>query len=152
VGMTDREAAIARLLRIADREQAWMEEIGLPDASSIGAFLREVAEMLREQEPRVLTMSEVKHIGADNHSTLKNDGLTVMWLEEFGKQYPLHVVILKWDEDDWSGNPNDIVDVYYFGTDEYDRLGLTDYNLTWRCWTDKPTEMQRMGAAWDAAD
>lgn len=51
MGMPDREAAIARLLRIADRERAWMEEIGLPDASSIGAFLRDVAEMLREQEP-----------------------------------------------------------------------------------------------------
>ena len=49
--MNDRETAVARLLRIADREQAWMEEIGLPDASSIGAVLREVAEMLREQEP-----------------------------------------------------------------------------------------------------
>ena len=106
--------------------------------------------MLQEQEPRVLTMSEVKHIGADNHSAFKNDGLTVMWLEEFGKQNSLHVVILKWDEDDWSGNPNNFVNVYYFGTDEFDQFSLTDYNETWRCWTDKPTEMQRMGAAWDA--
>jgi hypothetical protein len=111
---------------------------------------RDALALLREQEPHVMTMSEVKRIGADNHGSFKNDGLTVMWLEEFGKQYPLHVVVLKWDEDDWSGGPKDIVDVYYFGTDEYDRFGLTDYNLTWRCWTDKPTETQRMGAAWDA--
>lgn len=107
-------------------------------------------DLIREREPRVLTVREVKHIGADNHGSFKNDGPTVMWLEEFGKQFPLHVVILKWDEDDWQGEPNDIANVYYFGTDEYDCFGLTDYNLTWRCWTDKPTETQRMGAAWDA--
>ena len=106
--------------------------------------------LLREQEPRMLTVEEVKRIGADNHGSFKNDGLTVMWLEEFGKQFPLHVVILKWDEDDWQGEPNNIVNVYYFGTDEFDRFSLTDYNKAWRCWTDKPTEMQRMGAAWDA--
>lgn len=116
----------------------------------IGKLTRDVCALLKEQEPVVLTVNEVKRIGADNHGSFKNDGPTVMWLEEFGKQFPLHVVILKWDEDDWQGEPNDIVDVYYFGTDEYDHFSLTDYNKTWRCWTDKPTETQRMGAAWDA--
>ena len=46
-----REEAIDKLRDIADRESAWMEEIGVPDASQIGAFLLEVAEMLREQKP-----------------------------------------------------------------------------------------------------
>ena len=45
--MADREKAIERLLRIADREQSWMENVGIPDASTIGPFLREVADMLR---------------------------------------------------------------------------------------------------------
>ena len=112
--------------------------------------VNDIVNLLWEQKPRVLTMSEVERIGANNHSAFNNDGLTVMWLEEFGKQYPLHVVILKWDEDDWNGDPNNFVDVYYFGTDEYDRFGLTDYNLTWRCWTDKPTELQRMAVKWYA--
>ena len=48
--MLDREKAIKRLLMIADREQAWMENVGIPDASTIGPFLREVADMLKEQE------------------------------------------------------------------------------------------------------
>lgn len=59
--MLDRESAIARLIRIADRENTWFEEIGLPDASSIGAFLREIAEMLREQEPEIVRCKDCKH-------------------------------------------------------------------------------------------
>ena len=113
-------------------------------------FLDDVIALLNGEGPRVLAVREVERIGADNHGSFKNDGLTVMWLEEFGKQFSLHVVILKWDEDDWQGEPNNIVNVYYFGTDEFDQFNLTDYNKTWRCWTDKPTETQRMGAAWDA--
>jgi hypothetical protein len=114
------------------------------------SLMEDALALIREQEPRVMAISDVERIGADNHSAFKNDGLTVMWLEEFGKQYPLHVVVLKWDEDDWQGEPNNIVNVYYFGTDEFDQFSLTDYNKTWRCWTDKPTKTQRMGAAWDA--
>lgn len=113
-------------------------------------LMRDALSLLLDREPQVMAISEVERVGADNHSAFKNDGLTVMWLEEFGKQYPLHVVVLKWDEDDWQGEPNNIVNVYYFGTDEFDQFSLTDYNKTWRCWTDKPTKTQRMGAAWYA--
>ena len=148
--MADREKAIKRLLRIADREKAWIEEIGLPDASSIGIFLREVADMLREQEPRVLTLNEVKRIGADNFGTWSGEDLTVLWIEEFGKNYGIAPVVAKWDEDDWSGEPNDIVCAYYFGSDLDEKFNLNEYNRTWRLWTDKPTETQRTGAAWDA--
>jgi hypothetical protein len=113
------------------------------------ALTRDAIALLREQEPRTLTVEEVKRIGADNHGSFKNDGPTVMWLEEFGKQFPLHVVILKWDEDDWQGEPNNIVNVYYFGTDEFDQFSLTDYNKAWRCWTHKPTDEQREAVKWD---
>lgn len=101
-------------------------------------------------KPRVLSASEVKHIGADNLCSFKNDGLTVLWIEEFNKQFPLHVVILKWDQDDWEGNDNDQTDVFYFGTDQFDHFALSQYGRTWRCWTDKPTEAQREAVSWIA--
>ena len=115
--------------------------------SGVGSLCTDALALLT---PRVLTISEVKHIGVDNLVSLKNDGLTVLWLEEFGKQFPLHVVILKWDEDDWDGNDNEQTDVYYFGTDEFDHFALSQYGKTWRCWTDKPTESQREAVSWIA--
>lgn len=111
---------------------------------------KDALALLKEQEAHVLTLAEVKKLGADNQASLKNDGLTVMWLEEFGKQFPLHVVILKWDEDDWEGNDNDQTDVFYFGTDQFDHFALSQYGKTWRCWTDNPTETQREAVSWIA--
>ena len=144
-----REEMATKLRDLAYREREYLAAVldDKEDPHVIAQWLEEAAGML---ESRVLTLRGVERIGADNHGSFKNDGLTVLWLEEFGKQYPLHVVVLKWDEDDWRGDPNDIVDVYYFGTDEFDQFSLTDYNKAWRCWTYKPTETQRMGAAWDA--
>ena len=110
----------------------------------------EICELLEEHEPRVLTVNEVKRIGVDNFGALSSEDLTILWIEEFGKNYGIAPIVAKWDEDDWQGEPNNIVNVYYFGTDEFDQFSLTDYNKIWRCWTDKPTETQRMGAAWDA--
>lgn len=112
--------------------------------------IRFAIALLREQEPRVLTVNEVKRIGADNFGALSSEDLTILWIEEFGKNYGIEPVVVKWDEDDWNGEPNDIVRVYYFGSDIDEEFYLNEYNKTWRLWTDKPTETQRMGAAWDA--
>ena len=65
-----RKEAIKRLNNIADRESAWMEEIGLPDASQIGAFLREVAEMLKKDEK---AWNAVKYCVIDAQMTTGND-------------------------------------------------------------------------------
>lgn len=106
--------------------------------------------LLREQEAQVLIVEEVKRIGADNFGALSSEDLTILWIEEFGKNYGFAPVVAKWDEDDWNGEPNDIVRAYYFGSDLDERFNLNEYNRTWRLWTNKPTKTQRMGAAWYA--
>ena len=114
-------------------------------------LLIDVLALLREQEPRVLTVREVKRVGADC-TNWNSERYTVLWLDVFSPLQRLHPVLLKWDEDDWEGNDNDMTDVYYFGTDEFDHFALSQYGMTWRCWTDKPTEAQREAASWYAPD
>lgn len=109
-----------------------------------------IEHYFREQEPCVLTLNEVERTGANNFGAWSSEDLTILWIEEFGKNYGIAPVVAKWDEDDWNGEPNDIVCAYYFGSDLYGEFNLNKYNRTWRLWTDKPTETQRMGAAWDA--
>ena len=126
-------------------------DITRDDYRGIIEYIDDAIAILRQQEPRVITANEVKRIGADNFCAWSSEDLTILWVEGFGKN-GIAPVVAKWDEDDWNGEPNDIIHAYYFGSDLDEKFNLNEYNKTWRLWTNKPTKTQRMGATWDAAD
>ena len=151
--MTDREQVVYDIERCichvpdACRDCSKFNTVG---GNCTEDLLSDALALIREQEPRMLTVKEVKRICADNIGAWSSEDLTILWIEEIGKNYGIMPVVAKWDEDDWDGEPNDIVYAYYFGSDLDEKVNLNEYNRTWRLWTDKPTKTQRMGAAWDA--
>ena len=151
--MSDKEKAIKVLTEIYDEAyDRWVHRPYIEDKliTLIRDSIPDAIALLREQEPRVLTLNEVERIGTNNFGALSSEDLTILWIEELGKNYGIAPVVAKWDEDDWNGEPNDIVRAYYFASDLDEEFNLNEYNRTWRLWTDKPTKTQRMGAAWDA--
>lgn len=87
-------------------------------------------ELLKEQEPRVLTLDEIK------------EG-EPYWLGA-GKEFVTRPVICVHREDD-AQKPY-IMFVWEFG--EFGWLS-EDYGKTWRVWSAKPTDEERGKVAWD---
>lgn len=97
-------------------------------------LLRDALELLKAQEPRVMTLEEVGETFDD------------MWLEYNDRVYPA-----TWGGTDYNRNA---VSYYVHG---YVRVGrgitltlpIEDYGKTWRCWTARPTDEQREAVKWD---
>lgn len=89
-----------------------------------------VLKLLKEQEPRVMTLEETKAFGWD-----------YCYLEELrlpGKEYravcgDYALTCITWP----------------CTTSMRIQHGDGNYNKTWRCWTEKPTEEQRRAVKWD---
>ena len=97
-------------------------------------------ELLKEQEPRVMTWQEV-----EAHYTVPFfDDLNEF--EDFAQDIkPLYFEYKHEDhwEVHWRG---------YSSVSKYIHNWLSEYNKTWRCWTDKPTEEQRKVVKWGETD
>lgn len=88
-------------------------------------------ELLKEQEPRVLSYEQIKGIVEG-----------VVWLELNGREavYPWIVLQGKvWRPD------------YNIGYECWEVCKENEYNRIVRCWSSKPTEEQRRAVKWDAA-
>lgn len=83
-------------------------------------------ELLKEQEARVLTLEEV----------LKANPV---WFETHGLLLPAII-------DHEESKAGDCVIV--FGEFDGSYYPINRYNKTWRCWTARPTDEQRMAAKW----
>ena len=99
-------------------------------------------ELLKEQEPKVLTREELKQFDErpcwfESHGTYM--GQKGFWIipymftcyETMYYVYPLMQI-------------NDR------GDRHYSELGLSAYNKAWRCWSSRPTDEQREAVTWDA--
>ena len=84
-------------------------------------------ELLKEQEPRVLTLEEV----------LKANPV---WFETHGLLLPAII-------DHEESKAGDCVIV--FGEFDGSYYPINRYNKTWRCWTAKPTDKQRTEVKWE---
>lgn len=105
-------------------------------------------KLLQEQQPRVLTLEEMKSLSTANDDTLFDRDMTFVWLEAAADGYinitrPTYSFNPEW------GNEDDSFYVYYMGTDVGDRLRSCDYGKTWRCWNTRPTDEQRKATPWN---
>lgn len=101
------------------------------DGACLNRLKHDVLQLLKAQEPRVLTLEEVEAMpyGHVLIETDKSDSLR--WLD----------ALL------FCRNTNFTFD--FITLEGRARLLGTDYNREWRCWTSKPTEEQRKAVKWD---
>ena len=93
---------------------------------------REALSLLREQEPRVMTLKEVKNLQS------LRDG--AIWLEALSGLFPA------------------LPEICMLNTTFFVAIPLNNYRghfdnkyygKTWRCWTARPTDEQREAAKWN---
>ena len=139
--MPDREKVIRAVETCFD---SWIDkhrDMGL-DVHGVERLKREALELLKEQEPKVLTREELKQFDErpcwfESHGTYM--GQKGFWIipymftcyETMYYVYPLLQI-------------ND-----RGGCRHYSELGLGAYNKTWRCWSARPTDKQREEEPWD---
>lgn len=97
--------------------------------ASDAEVLRTAAELLKAQEPRVMTLEEVKMLDSDYYylESMRSPGKE---LREIVGAYGLTCVT--WPSITWARQT----------------MGDSGYGKTWRCWTSKPTEAQREAEPW----
>ena len=91
-------------------------------------------KLLKEQEPRVLTLEEVIHSGND-----------MMWLE-IKCAKPLHFMLVPTSP--YTDNDERWLSVS-FQSGHVQSKGL--YGRQWRCWNTRPTDEQRKAVKWNEA-
>jgi len=135
--VTKQEIAIKRLTEIYDEAyDRWVHRQYIPDklVTLIRDGIPDVLALLREQEPRVMTLDEVE-VMPYGHVLIETDKMdSLRWLDA--------LLFCK--------NTNYSFD--FITLEGRARLLGTEYNREWRCWTAKPTEKQREETAWNATD
>lgn len=104
---------------------------------------RDALALLKEQEPRVLTIKEVEtskgFVWVEFHSINENR-LSLEYVNVRVTERFLDSFVLSTDSGiEWLRNRGDYNRGIWFGI-----------NSGWRCWTSRPTEEQRRKEAWDA--
>lgn len=90
-------------------------------------------ELLKEQEPRVLTLNEVEDKLDD-----------VVWMEEPGcENLSANFAVIA----AYSTKYNKVY-AYFFSTRKKE-FEYGEYNKTWRCWSAKPSDAERKAVAWN---
>jgi len=94
---------------------------------------------LINQEPRILTLNEVKR--GDPKEDMEY--LFPVFLERCDRNYIVSRLI------DLYESENEYV-IMSCGRNDWEEYRYEDYNKTWRCWSTEPTEEQRKAVKWDA--
>ena len=125
------------------------------DIGTCGSFLpllQDALELLREQEPRLLGLEEVKAIAIRETKRFLSSDVEPVWLERNdGGLTNLALVLLPW----WYMEDIDVDETEFefiakfFGTDLDATLNYCDYGTRWRVWSSKPTIEQRRAVKWD---
>jgi len=95
-------------------------------------MIRAALALLREQEPRVLTVEEIR-----------SGAVEVAWIEDADKA---EVIPGIWFRLSNKGG-DEAVDIHI--RDGFVGARLEVYGKLWRCWSARPTEEQRKAAKWD---
>ena len=112
------------------------------DFNCIGCdiVMRDALALLKEQEPRMLMLEELKQSVCPCWFESRNTymGQEGFWIiPDFFTERLMHYVF-------------SIPSKHKNHTDyAYSDLGQASYNRTWRCWTSKPTDEQRKAVKWE---
>lgn len=93
--------------------------------------IEDAIALLKAQEPRVMTLEEVKALPSE----------TDVWLDEF-----CSIIVATTISCTMYGN------AYFYGIEHADYgvdYKLIDYGKEWRCWTSRPTEEQWEATPWN---
>lgn len=105
-----------------------------------------IEELMEKQEPRVLTLDEVKTIGTQNYNQMQDENTRLIWIEERNAN-ALRITKPTY-YDFFEEEDEEPIIINYIGTDFYDHFKQNTYGKHWRCWSEKPTEEQRESVKW----
>lgn len=103
-----------------------VDENGLECENRMAA---DALELLKAQEPRVLTLEEVRN------------EYKVVWLETKYLSSKTSIVDNEESNADWLW--------LVFGLNDNYKLSCRSYGKRWRCWSSKPTDEQREAVKWE---
>ena len=141
--MPDREKVIDDFAKIIDylRERYKAEYHGttreILDATERIKIAENVLALLKEQEPRIMTLEEVK--GMKRLMICAVEQRSKVIKNAFNAEYGGIVTL---------GDKNFLDFGLYGDTNRYRRTEA-GYGKTWRCWTSRPTDEQREAAKWE---
>lgn len=96
-------------------------------------IIEDAIDLLKAQEPRVLTLNEVEDKLDD-----------VVWIEEPGcENLSANFAVIA----AYSRKYNKVY-AYFFSTSKKE-FEYGEYNKTWRCWSAKPSDAERKAVAWN---
>lgn len=107
-------------------------------AGCVSKLAADALALLREQEPRVMTLEEVKAMKRLTICAVEQRSKVIK--NTFNAEYGGIVTL---------GNEN-FIDFGLYGDTKRYRRTEAGYGITWRCWTARPTDEQREAAKWDA--
>lgn len=93
-------------------------------------FMKDALDLLKEQEPRVMTVEE-----------LRNDSGEAFYFETRAEMLRSCVIV--------NDTSNDFVYLVCGLDDDIYWRDYRSYNITWRCWTSRPTQEQRKTVPWE---
>lgn len=108
-----------------------------------------IDKMVDMLSPRLMTIEEVfQFINNSNKSECEEP----LWIEMKSRTFTyLTVASLCYDlSDNYMLQP--YFEAYYFNTLYQDYLKWKDYNVTWRCWSLKPSKELRKDVKWESRD
>ena len=101
--------------------------------------LTKAIEALTEQEPRVLTLEELRSLNGTDH---------FVWLEDNGG-YTLNGGYALYDCYAEVTAYRNNVELNIFGSEVEFEPDNKEYGKTWRCWSARPSDTQRRAVKWD---
>ena len=129
--MPDREMVIADL----EEQISWIRDNDFhkfPGWGHAVLAMRDALELLKAQEPRVLTLGEVEALTADPF-LVETRGGKLTW-GTYYSEYTYYGALMA-----------RMVD---FDGEVDDRI-KGDYGLSWRCWSARPSDERRRAEAWE---
>lgn len=91
-----------------------------------------IEELLKDQEPRVLTLEELRSLNGTDH---------FVWFEDNGGYdfYDCYAEVITYRNN---------VELNTFGSEVEFEPDNEEYGKTWRCWSSRPTDEQREAVPW----
>lgn len=96
-------------------------------------LMADALALLKEQEPRVLTLEEIR-----------SGTMEVAWIEDADKAEVIPGIWFRLSNE----GGDEAVDIHI--RDGFVGARLEVYGKLWRCWTSRPTDEQRKAVKWDA--